>query len=826
VTTSRYGKHATPAGGVQPGRRRLLVSAGLASVFPGLAGAALSGRDGAVRDPLALWYEDPAAAWVEALPVGNGRVGAMVFGRVRQERLQLNESTLFAGGPYDPVNPEAAAALPRVRALIAEGRYREATDLVSSAVIARPSSQMPYGAAGDLLLDFHGLAKPGDYQRSLHLDSAIAATRFTSNGIRHRREVFASVPDGVVVMRIVAEGGPLDFDLNYRHPRDVSYGDRRAAGVAWDEVEALDGGRRPATLTSGADGPGALLIEGRNVASAGVPAALRYALRVCAVGDGRIDTEGDCLRVRGASAVTLVIAAATSHVSSADVSGDPVALVRAASGAAAAKRYPVLRAAHVAAHRAWFGRMSIRIGSANYAAVPTGSRIGDAEQAGADEVAAMAALYVQYARYLLLSCSRPGGQPANLQGLWNEGNNPPWGSKYTININTEMNYWPAQAANLAVCVEPVLNMVEELARSGAVTARAMYGVRGWVAHHNTDLWRASAPIDGPNWGMWPCGGAWLCQVLWDHWDYGRDPAWLRRIYPLLKGASLFFIDTLVDDPQGRGLLTSPSISPENEHHPGIALCAGPAMDRQIVRDLLAWTLAAHRELHDPDDALARTLASTRDRLAPDRIGAQGQLQEWLEDWDAGAPEPQHRHVSHLYAVYPSEQINVRDTPALVEAAKVTLRARGDRSTGWATAWRLALWARMGEGERALAILRGLLGPERTYPNMFDAHPPFQIDGNFGGAAGILEMLAQSWGGEVHLLPALPRSWREGAVRGLRLRGAVELDLDWKAGRPHRVVLRGRPHAAVRLRHAGRRIDVFLDARGYLWLNGNLENAIR
>jgi alpha-L-fucosidase 2 len=832
----------TASADFQPTRRRMLVSAGLAAVFPGLAGAALGKQAGPAGDRLSLWYERPAGQWVEALPVGNGRIAAMVFGRVAQERLQLNEGTLFAGGPYDPNNPAAAAALPQVRALIAEGRYREASDLVSESVIARPGKQMPYGAAGDLLLDFHGLNGASGFQRSLELGTAIATTRFTSGKTSHLREVFASAPDDVVVMRLVAQDGVLDFDVGYRHPRDVKYGDVRyaggseatqgapggAIGAAWDHAEALEADRRPATLTIGPDGQGALLIEGRNIASAGVAGALRYAVRVSAVGDGRIEVDGDRLRVRGARAVTLIIAAATSHVGPTDVSGDPVAQVRARHVAAATKPYARLRADHVAAHGALFSRMSLRIGvpsqSPDAAAAPTDIRIANAERAADAEVAAMAALYVQYARYLLLSSSRPGGQPANLQGIWNEGNNPPWGSKYTININTEMNYWPAEAANLGECVEPVLRMVEELATTGAVTARATYGARGWVAHHNTDLWRASAPIDGPNWGMWPCGGAWLCKTLWDHWDYGRDPAWLRRIYPLLKGASLFFIDTLVEDAQSRGLVTSPSISPENEHHPGIALCAGPAMDRQIVRDLFAWTLAAQRELRDPDTAFAAALERTRARIAPDRIGAQGQLQEWLEDWDAGAPEQHHRHVSHLYAVYPSEQINVRDTPALIAAAKVTLRARGDRSTGWATAWRLALWARMGEGDHALSILRGLLGPDRTYPNMFDAHPPFQIDGNFGGAAGILEMIAQSWGGEVHLLPALPRAWPEGVARGIRLRGAVELDLDWKNGRPLSLVLRGRPHTVVRLRHSGSAVTVTLDALGRARLDGDLRRV--
>ncbi len=348
-------------------------------------------------------------------------------------------------------------------------------------------------------------------------------------------------------------------------------------------------------------------------------------------------------------------------------------------------------------------------------------------------------------------------------------------------------------------------MVEDLAVTGAVTARQSYAARGWMAHHNTDLWRATAPIDGPLWGMWPCGG--------DHCDYNRDPAYLRRIYPLLKGAALFFVDTLVEDAQGRGLVTSPSISPENAHHSGVAICAGPAMDRQIIRDLLGWTLQAHALLQDGEAGFAALLQARRERLPADRVGAQGQLQEWLEDWDAGAPEQQHRHVSHLYAVYPSEQINVRDTPELIAAAKVTLETRGDRSTGWATAWRLALWARMGEGERAYTILQGLLGPERTYPNMFDSHPPFQKDGNFGGTAAILEMLVQSWGGEIHILAALPKAWPEGSLHGVRARGGVELDLEWANGRMKRLRLHGKPNDKIRVRYRDRLINVVLDHSG-------------
>jgi alpha-L-fucosidase 2 len=805
--------------GMKTTRRSFMISAGLAMAFPGLARAAVQATTRGAQESLSLWYEQAAGPWVEALPVGNGRLGAMSFGRIAQERIQLNEDTLFAGGPYDPNNPLSAAALPQVRALIDQGQFKQAADLISSTMMAVPNTQMPYGAAGDLLLDFQGLAEGTAYRRWLDLDTAISSTRFSNGAIQYKREVFASAPDQVIVVRLTATGGVMNFDLGYRHPLETNYGvtdytGAKTAAVAspmpWDYRETLRASERPATLSVRPDGGDALLIEGRNVAAAGIPSALRYAVRVQALGDGVITARGDRIEVRGASTVTLLVAAATSYVNYADVSGDPVKTVRAQTGAAARKPYARLRSAHVQAHQKLFRRLSLRIGSGAADPRPTNQRIAVAEQ---QPDPGLAALYVQYGRYLLLSSSRPGSQPANLQGRWNEGTNPPWGGKYTININTQMNYWPAQSANLGECVEPLLRMVEDLSVTGAIAARKGYGARGWVAHHNTDLWRAASPIDGPLWGMWPCGGAWLCQALWDHYEYNLDEAWLRRIYPLLKGASLFFVDALVEDPQGRGLVTSPSISPENEHHKGVATCAGPAMDRQIIRDLFGWTLQAHALRKDSDAAFAAELTAKRARLAADRIGAQGQLQEWLEDWDAGAPEQQHRHVSHLYGVYPSEQINVRDTPALIAAAKTTLNTRGDKSTGWATAWRLALWTRMGEGERAYAILLGLLGPERTYPNMFDAHPPFQIDGNFGGTAAILEMLVQSWGGEIHLLAALPKAWPEGSLHGVRARSGVEVDLDWSQGKLQRLQVRGKPHQKLKIRHADRLTDVTLDAKG-------------
>lgn len=802
-------------------RRDFLAGSALACSLSALPAFARSGAAHLDDDALTLWYDQAAGPWIEALPIGNGRLGTMVFGRPAQERLQFNIDTLYGGGPHVPDNPKFREALPEVRKLIDEQRWKEANELVAAALMGQPLKQMPFSGAGDLLLDFPGLKGAERYRRSLDLDSAIALTSFFDGSARHQREAFCSVPDQVAVIRLEVVGeGVIDLDLGYRYPDYQPYGgfgdtkyDAHGVvyvGAPWDHRESLNAEKRPAALTVKAEGGDALLIEGRNVQAFGIAGQLRYALRVQAVGDGRIEASGDQLRVRGARRLTLLVAGETSYVNYQDTSGDPVAAVRQRTMAAARKPFAQLRDGHVKAHRALFRRLHIDLGGHEANARPTSARIqGVPRQADA----ALTALYVQYARYLLMSSSRPGSQPANLQGVWNEVLHPPWEGKYTININAEMNYWPAGPANLGECLEPLVKMVEDLAVTGARTARDSYGARGWMAHHNTDLWRATAPIDGPLWGMWPTGGAWLCTTLWQQFQYRPDPALLRRLVPLLNGATQFFLDTLVEDPQGRGLVTSPSLSPENEHHAGVALCVGPAMDRQILRDLFDATLAAQQRLGRVDEAFSQAVRQARARLPADRIGAQGQLQEWLEDWDAGAADQRHRHVSHLYAVYPSEQINVRDTPELAQAARVTLNARGDESTGWATAWRLALWTRLGDGERAYKILQGLLGPARTYPNMFDAHPPFQIDGNFGGAAAILDMMVQSWGGEIHLLAALPQAWPQGRLHGVRAHGGVEVDIDWQQGKLARLQLRGPARAQVALRYRGQRLAVKLDAQG-------------
>ncbi|MFT4089422.1 MAG: glycoside hydrolase family 95 protein [Asticcacaulis sp.] len=702
-------------------------------------------------DPsLRLWYDKPAGVWTEALPVGNGRLGAMIFGTVKRERLQLNEDTLWSGGPYHNVNPKGRAALPEIRDLIFSERFSEAEALADKTVQAVPMRQMSYQCVGDLWLDFIDVNETAfsDYVRELDLNTATCRTRFTSEGVTYIREVIASYPDNIIAIHLRAEGGPLSLDIG------LSSGLRATVRIEND----------------------VLILSGVNNTDHGNAGRLGFEARAQISHEGgSLKANGSVVEIRQASSVVIRLAMATSFKSPADVSGDPAALTQQHLSDVRHKSFEALTRAHIADYRSLFNRVQLELPKGRGADRHTATRVKNSLSLNDPS---LAALYFQFGRYLLIASSRGTSQPANLQGIWNDLNRPPWGSKYTLNINAQMNYWPADPAGLSDCLEPFVRMVEELSVTGAMTARDLYGARGWVTHHNTDLWRASGPVDYMRTGLWPCGGAWLCNQLWDHYDYMRDPAYLRRIYPLLKNAALFFVDTLQKDPNTGFRVTNPSNSPENDHGRGSTLCAGPAMDNQILRDLFAHTIAASEQLKT-DAAFQRELTALRAQLPPDKIGKSGQLQEWQADWDDTAADIHHRHVSHLYGLFPSQQINLNQTPQLAKAAEVSLNTRGDEATGWGVGWRLNLWAHLQDGERAHSILRNLLSPDLTYPNLFDSHPPFQIDGNFGGVRGIIEMIVQSREDDILLLPALPAAWPEGRITGIRLRNRTQIDLSWR-----------------------------------------------
>ncbi|MEV0718288.1 glycoside hydrolase N-terminal domain-containing protein [Asanoa sp. NPDC050611] len=731
-----------------------------------------SAAPAAVRaaDDLALWYDEGAGTdWLRALPIGNGRLGAMVFGNVDVERLQLNEDTVWAGGPHDSSNTQGAAALSEIRRRVFANEWSQAQSLVDQAMLGRPAGQLAYQTVGNLRLTFaSGSGGVSDYYRHLDLTTATTSVSYLQNGVRHQREVLASAPDQVIAIRLTADrSGAISFSARFDSPQRVTATSPDSTTVAMDGVSGdMEG------------------LTGR----------VRFlALARAVVSGGTVSSSGGTLQVTNADSVTVLVSIGTSYVSYANVGGDYQSVARGHLGNAQSRSWDQLRSRHVADHQALFNRTTLDLGRTAAADQPTDVRVSQHASVNDPQ---FSALLFQFGRYLLISSSRPGTQPANLQGIWNDSLAPSWDSKYTINANLPMNYWPADTTNLSECFEPVFRMINDLAVTGARTAQVQYGAGGWVTHHNTDAWRGTSVVDGALWGMWQTGGAWLATLIWDHYRFTNDLDFLRQYYPALKGAAQFFLDTLVPEPSLGYLVTNPSNSPELAHHSGVSVCAGPTMDNQILRDLFNGCAQASQVLGVDSDFRTRILA-TRDRLPPMRVGSRGNIMEWLYDWVE--PETSHRHVSHLYGLHPSNQITKRGNTTLFNAARRTLELRGDDGTGWSLAWKINYWARMEEGTRAHDLIRLLATPARLAPNLFDLHPPFQIDGNFGATSGIAEMLLQSHAGELHVLPALPSAWPAGRVDGLRGRGGYTVGVTWSAGQASEILIRADRAATVNVR---------------------------
>ena len=768
----------------------------------------------AAADPTTtLWFDAPAPSFHSSLPLGNGRIGAMIFGGVDEERIVLNESSVWSGSREDSDRAAAHTVLPEIRRLLLEGKNMEAEALVNANFTCQGKgsgrgrgADTPFGCyqvLGNLHLQFApGTGAAENYRRELDLASAAARITFKRDGVTWSREHFVSTSDEVFVSRLTADRpGALTFAVR------------------------LD---RPERFTTTASGPRELLLTGSlndGLGGKGVTYATR--LRVLARG-GTVAADGDTLRVTAADEVVLLLAAATDFRGFAGRQlSDPVAATRTDLDRATAKSFDQLRAAQQADHRKWFDRVELKLPAAGSSSLPTDRRL-EAFAAEARDPA-LAALYFNYGRYLLISSSRPGGLPANLQGIWADQVQTPWNGDWHLDINVQMNYWPAEICNLSELHEPLHKLIASLVEPGRRTAQAYYNARGWVAHVITNPWGFTAPGELASWGATVSGSAWLCQHLWEHYAFTLDRDFLRWAYPILKESALFYLDNLIEEPKHRWLVTGPSNSPENRFSlpdgKVAHVCLGPTIDMQLLRELFGNTARA-AELLGLDADLRAELLAKRARLAPNQIGPDGRLQEWLEPYPE--PEPKHRHTSPLYGLHPSNEITLRGTPELAAACRQFLDARGDDSNGWALAWRMNFWARLGDGDRAHKLLTTLLRPAAkrsgSLPNLFDSCPPFQIDGNFGGCAGIAEMLLQSHAGEIELLPALPQTWPDGSVRGLRVRGGATVDLEWKDRKLSKVRVLSLLSGPLNLRYGDLTVAVTTTAGQLVRLDGRLRKA--